>query len=44
VQFIALMLGGIICLTSAFVDILVYFFNPTIHRTPNNDKKAKGAS
>ncbi len=44
VQFIALMLGGIICLASAFVDILVYFFNPAIHRTQNLGKKVKEAN
>lgn len=44
VQFIALMLAAIICLTSAFVDILVYLFNPTIHKTRSSNKKAtKGA-
>jgi peptide/nickel transport system permease protein len=44
VQFIALMLGGIICLTSAFVDILVYFFDPTTHKTRSVNKKSKGES
>ncbi|MEY8351934.1 ABC transporter permease [Lachnospiraceae bacterium 54-53] len=43
VQFIALMLAVIICLTSAFVDILVYLFNPIAHKTQGGNKKlAKG--
>ncbi len=41
VQFIALMLGGIICLTSALVDILVYFFNPTAHKAHNSGNRAE---
>ncbi len=40
VQFIALMLAVIICLTSAFVDILVYLFNPITHRAQSGNKKA----
>ena len=46
VQFIALMLATIICLTSAFVDILAYLFNPMTHkiRSSANLKSAKGVS
>lgn len=40
VQFIALMLAVIICLTSAFVDILVYLFNPTTSKVRKTHKKA----
>jgi peptide/nickel transport system permease protein len=45
VQFIALMLAVIICLASAFVDILVYFFNPTTNKVRSANKKSeKGES
>ncbi|HWQ76269.1 MAG TPA: ABC transporter permease [Syntrophomonas sp.] len=40
VQFIALMLAAMICLTSAFVDILVYLFNPTTHKARSGNKKS----
>ncbi|MDR1565533.1 MAG: ABC transporter permease [Oscillospiraceae bacterium] len=38
VQFIALMLAVLICLTSALVDILVYLLNPNTHQLSQSTK------